>query len=100
MNVQEAHEIRSRVQRLWDNAGLLAPGIYVTTEIEAFGNQGRLTLIVDVPNCGRKESMTARVYRSILMSQADDANLEALVGMLYRDMSMALAKAHNIGVRF
>jgi hypothetical protein len=55
--------------------------------------------MVDVPKVGKQNSMTVRCHRAILVEQANDENLKAVIDLLYADMIASVAHAAGIGVK-
>jgi hypothetical protein len=93
--------INARARELWNAAGLLSAGVQFATFFESDYETGKMLirLMVDVPKVGKQNSMTVRCHRAILVEQANDENLKAVIDLLYADMIASVAHAAGIGVK-
>lgn len=94
-------QLSERARELWNEAGLLSAGVNFATFFESDYETGKMLmrLMVDVPKVGAKKSMTVRCHRAILVEQANEENLKAVVDLLYADMIASVASAAGIGVK-
>ena len=92
-------ELIDEAYRIWRTIGPLSP-LSDFQAVEESTPQGRpyLCLIADMNGVGRKESITARVHRTLFPHQSD--KLEEELRALHADLEMAVRRAPTIGVRF
>jgi hypothetical protein len=93
------NELINDAYRLWRSIGPLSP-LADFQALEQQTAQGRpyLLLMVDMTGVGRKESMTARVHRTLYPHQSD--HLEEELRALHHDLETAIRRSSIIGVRF
>ena len=98
----QSNELLGRARELWLKAGLLSPSFELSGSLEKDyqTNCPALLLMIDAPSVGKKGSMFVRCYRRILVENANDENLKAVIDLLYSDVAQAVNRSHNVGVRF
>ncbi len=83
-----------RARLAWSRAGLLSNSCQFNAVVEG----QYLAMFVDVPNVGKKRSVTSRVVSRIALDCLDA--LEDSVALLHQNVMRSIAQANDIGVRF
>lgn len=93
------NEMIAEAYRLWPRMGTIAL-LAEFKAIEETNVQGRpyLCIMADMSGVGRKESMTARVHRTIFPEHSD--KLEAEMHELYKDLEAAIRRSSSLGPKF
>jgi hypothetical protein len=93
-----AEDILAVVWGLWRSRGPLATDCNFRALLEPDYDGDHLTIIVDLPGVGRKETMTVRAVRLVPLD-TPLGRLSEILQELYEEVAQARWRANSIGVR-